>query len=416
MRHAVVPFALILALIAGIFVADLGLVVLVPPGAGDDASANGAVVHRFYAAIDAALSTGDVAPLDRVLAANFVDHTPPPGVAPDRSGLEGYLQVLHATEPDLWLTPVDAVAEDGRVAARVRVEGTSGTPVSGLPPFTGHVWSTVDLFRVASGRIVEHWADEAGRAVVGPLLTVTIHVESPATKFVEVDRLTYPPRTAGWFWASGPTILLVESGNLSIDHDAMSTDAATVVRTTASSQPVPPGDSATLTAGNAVILGRRSRFRIRNDAATLAHVLILWAGSPGGPRATNGGVGTGQGTLTPPATSEVLAGGVPAVLPVGRATVTIGRIALAPGAALARHRVANAEFAVVESGVVVLTVKDGRAWERETADAPIGPLSGSPMTAGAGVALDAGTTATYRPAGSDPVTVLLIAIGPAAEV
>src|SRR5262249_57529103 len=122
--------------------------------------------------------------------------------------------------------------------------------------------------------------------------------------------------------------------------------------------------------------GRGGRWGIGKEAAPPAVVLPLWAGSPGGPGATSGGVGPDQGTPGPSSTAEALAGGVPAILPVGRATVTIGRIALASGTALARHRVANAEFAIVESGSVALTIEGGQAWERATPDAPIGPALG----------------------------------------
>jgi predicted SnoaL-like aldol condensation-catalyzing enzyme len=415
-RHIVVLLALLLALAGGVVIADLRLLVLVPFGDGDDSAANAAVVRRFYAAVNAMLASGDVTPLDRLVAADFVDHTPPPGIPADRAGLIGYLRTLHTTQPDLWLTAVDLVAQGDRVAALVRVEGTTGTPVADLPPFAGRVWSTLDLFRIASGRIVEHWADAAGRATVEPLLAITVPVESPATKLVEVGRLTYPPLATDSYWASGPTLLIVEAGDLAIDHDRISTDAATIVRATTEPHPLPPGESATLGRGDAVVLGRRSRYRVRNDGATPAVVLTVWAGNSGGPRATGADAGTGQGTPTRWVTYESLAGGVPAILPADRATVTIGRIALTPGAAVARHRVANAELAVVESGSVALTVTDGHAWEREAPDASINQMADSPLPSGAGIALDAGATVAYRPAGSEQVTMLLIAIGPVARL
>jgi predicted SnoaL-like aldol condensation-catalyzing enzyme/quercetin dioxygenase-like cupin family protein len=418
-RHLVVPFALLLALATGILLADAGLLDLVSLDTGtvsEATTANSDVVRRFYTAVNAALSTGDVAPLDHLVATNFVDHTPPPGTASDRAGLIRYLLTLHATEPDLWLTIVDLVGQGDRVAALVRVEGTSGTPVSGLPPFTGRIWSSIDLFRVASGQIVEHWADDTGRVNVEPLLAVTVPVEMPATKIVEAGRLTYPPGSVETYWASGPTILLVESGDLAIDHDRISTDDATIVRASSASHPLPPGESATLTQGDAIALGRRSLYRIRNDGATTAVAMTVWAGNPGGPRVASGGIDSGQSTPPPLATYEPLAGGILVVFSANRATVTISRIALAPGATLARHRVAEAELAVVESGSVALTANDGHAWEREAPNVLITPMPDSPLSAGAGVILDAGTTAAYRPADGEPVTILMIVIGPVAEL
>src|SRR5687768_14667829 len=50
--------------------------------AGD---ANAAVVRRFYAAVNAALRTGDVAEVKRLVAADFVEHAPLPGQPPTRA-------------------------------------------------------------------------------------------------------------------------------------------------------------------------------------------------------------------------------------------------------------------------------------------------------------------------------------------
>ncbi len=51
---------------------------------------NKAIERRFFEEV---VNKGDLAVLDELLATNFVDHSAPPGVAPDR---EGYKQFSHS--------------------------------------------------------------------------------------------------------------------------------------------------------------------------------------------------------------------------------------------------------------------------------------------------------------------------------
>jgi quercetin dioxygenase-like cupin family protein len=233
-------------------------------------------------------------------------------------------------------------------------------------------------------------------------------VKPPATKMVELARQTYPPHAADRHWAGGPTVLVVESGALTVAHAPISTEAATVIPASTERRSLPPGGVATLAAGDALFVGS-GVFETRNLGATPAVVLTLWSGSPTFPR------GDLPGPPVPGSTYEALAGGHPAPLPEDRATVAIGRIALAPGAAVDRHRVANVEFVVVESGRLALSVEDGKSWvgAGSTEATPVG--TNAPLADGAGVAFDAGTTVAFGPAGNEPLVVLVIAIGPAID-
>ncbi len=213
MRRLIVPLSLALALTTGLVLGELRHAVEAPAASATHAG----VVHRFYAAVNRALLSGDVAPLDSLLAEDFVDHAARPGQTSDRDGLKHYLLALHRADPTLVMMEHDVVAEDNYVAARVLVDGVHGAPSSGLPAVEGRVWATLDLFRLQAGRIAEHWGDDLGLAVVEPLLEVTVTVERPAAKWVELGRLTYSPDGADVRWTSGPTVLLIEAGGLERD-------------------------------------------------------------------------------------------------------------------------------------------------------------------------------------------------------
>ena len=421
MRRAIVPVALVLALATGVVLAEARLIVLSPldtEGLSAEAGANAATVRRFYEAANRALLTGDAGPLDALLAADFVDHADRPGQSRDRSGLVRYLQALHRADPALTLMGHDLVAEGDRVAALVRIEGASGAPAVGVPTIDGRPWGTIDVFRLRSGRIAEHWGDDLGLGLVEPLLAVGVGVEPPATKWVELARLTYPPRGADRHWASGPTVLVVESGALTVAHDPISPAAATVVPASAARHALPPGATATLVAGDALVLEGHSRYETRNHGGRPAVVLALWSGGPPYPvrtYAADAAPDAPPGTPAIGSTYAALAGGFLAPLPTGRATVAIGRIALAPGAALARHRVAHAEFVVVESGSLALTAGDGTAWVQARPGAAPHAATTAPVATGAGLTFDAGTTVAIAPAGNAPLIALVISIGPEVE-
>ena len=59
-------------------------------------------------------------------------------------------------------------------------------PAAGLPAITGRAWGAVDVFRIQSGRVAEHWGDVLGLGIAEPLLAVDVQVAPPTRKWVEV--------------------------------------------------------------------------------------------------------------------------------------------------------------------------------------------------------------------------------------
>jgi mannose-6-phosphate isomerase-like protein (cupin superfamily) len=224
--------------------------------------------------------------------------------------------------------------------------------------------------------------------------------------------------------SGGPTILLVDSGLLTVELGRTSADSARVIRATEPSGQLLPGGAVTLGAGDALLLTAGGTYRVRSEGSTPAGALTVWAAnqtvvsglSPADHRAAiPSGQGQSTGTPASAATPAPAAGDVSIVLPDGAAIVTIGRVALAPGASLARHRVANAELALVDAGRLDLTIEDGTASVRA---APVGEMTveGSIMlAAGDRVLVDGGTTVAYRNEGSETLVLVLITIGPAPD-
>lgn len=75
--------------------------------------------HRFYDAVNQAMTSGDMAVFDEVLAPNVVDHNPTPGMAPGRDGIRRAFAELRAAFPDYHATVEDVIVEGNKAACRI---------------------------------------------------------------------------------------------------------------------------------------------------------------------------------------------------------------------------------------------------------------------------------------------------------
>ncbi|MFQ5859851.1 MAG: ester cyclase, partial [Anaerolineae bacterium] len=116
---------------------------------------NKAVVRRLY---DELWNQGNLAIVDELVAADFVDHNPDPGQPPGPEGWKQSATVSRAGFPDLQVTIEDMVAEGDRVTLRLKGSGTHTGEFAGIPP-TGNQFSAgwVDVVRVEDGKIAERW-------------------------------------------------------------------------------------------------------------------------------------------------------------------------------------------------------------------------------------------------------------------
>jgi predicted ester cyclase len=113
------------------------------------------LVRRYY---EQALSHADWDTLNAIVAPNHVDHEEVPHIPPTREGLKHKYELLRGGCPDLRFVVEETVGSGDRVAARVTVHGTHTQPFLGRAP-TGRQMaaSKFSIFRIAEGRIVEHW-------------------------------------------------------------------------------------------------------------------------------------------------------------------------------------------------------------------------------------------------------------------
>jgi len=118
---------------------------------------NKAIVRRYQEAYN----TNNLDDLDGLVAADLITHALMPGMP---SGLEGGKQIHRLTIaalPDFSTAIEDLMAEGDKVIMRFTATGTFKNEFIGLPP-TGKLikFTGISIFRLAGGKIVEHWGQE----------------------------------------------------------------------------------------------------------------------------------------------------------------------------------------------------------------------------------------------------------------
>lgn len=115
---------------------------------------NKAVARRWN---DEIWNKGNLAAIDELMATDFIWHSAPPGVAPDREGLKQSAVSL-SSFADIHCATKDMVAEGDKVAVRWTWSGSHTGEYIGITPTGKRVTMTgISIIRIVGGKIVEEW-------------------------------------------------------------------------------------------------------------------------------------------------------------------------------------------------------------------------------------------------------------------
>lgn len=115
---------------------------------------NKLIVRRL---VDEAQVAGNVDVIDKLLADDFVDHTPLEGLPGTREGVRMLFTALRVAFPDLRVDISEQIAEDDKVVTRKTFSGTHAGPFLGLPPTGSPVtFEVIDILTIRDRKICEH--------------------------------------------------------------------------------------------------------------------------------------------------------------------------------------------------------------------------------------------------------------------
>jgi len=118
---------------------------------------NKAIVRRLA---EEGFNKGNLGIFDELVAPDFVNHNPSPGLPPTREGWKQSAARFRVGFPDLHLQIKDEIAEGDRVVIRFTAHGTHQNEVIGIPA-TGKEMNVVgiSILRIADGKIAERWEE-----------------------------------------------------------------------------------------------------------------------------------------------------------------------------------------------------------------------------------------------------------------
>lgn len=124
------------------------------------------IVRRYQEAYN----TSNFEALADVLAADVLTPNIISGMPPGREGAIKVHQTTLLGMPDYYTTIEDLIAEGDKVVARVRMTGTHTGNFYGIEATGRRVnLTSIYIVRIANGKIVEHWGEEDGVAVLRQL-------------------------------------------------------------------------------------------------------------------------------------------------------------------------------------------------------------------------------------------------------
>ncbi len=116
---------------------------------------NKAVSRRY---IEEIINTKNPTAIDEICSPDYIDHTPFPGMPPNRDGLKQFSEMRAASLPDYHSTIEDIVAEGDKVVLRFTGRGTHKGDFMGIPPTGKQVTiKGIGIHRIANGKVVENW-------------------------------------------------------------------------------------------------------------------------------------------------------------------------------------------------------------------------------------------------------------------
>ena len=106
------------------------------------------------------MNQGNITSINEHFAPNFVGHVQLPPIPPmNREGVKELFSAYHSAFSSFQATIEVLLAEEDKVCGLLTVRGKHTGNFLGISPTNKPVtFRTMDIFRIADGKILEHWA------------------------------------------------------------------------------------------------------------------------------------------------------------------------------------------------------------------------------------------------------------------
>ena len=112
-------------------------------------------VKRIYAEF---INEGNEAVFDELVDPNLIENEEAPGFEPNFEGVKQFFSMFRSAFPDLHFQVDEMIAADDKIVTRVTITGTNEGSFMNMPPTGNKIsYKAIDIFRLANGKVVEHW-------------------------------------------------------------------------------------------------------------------------------------------------------------------------------------------------------------------------------------------------------------------
>jgi predicted ester cyclase len=361
-----------------------------------------ATARAFYDEMNRFLATGDSG-AESLLALDFVDYT---GSLPSGRNAEQLMAVWSAIRsflPDLQLEVVGLQASGAMIAVRLEVHPGTAPNIPGVPVTAPAASSVVEFLRIERAKVAERWSSDDRL----PGLAMTLHADfDPTGRSLSgpvIQRLSLPAGQEVALSGDDTVVLRVISGELRFNRAAV--DPQRVTHPT--SDPIATGQTRIVDVSGTLL--------VRNLSPTTTEFLAfsLYGLYPVETPLAN------TATAVAPPGVEALALAL-AYLPLrltgsslDRLCLSVSEVTLPAGARVVPYTPGVVVEIVVLDGALEVSVQSGRALV-SNGDGQMHPFDDvETVSAGQGFSASSIVTLSYRVAGAQPATLLIMTIEPA---
>jgi hypothetical protein len=234
-----------------------------------------------------------------------------------------------------------------------------------------------------------------------------------------LERITLQPGHAITGQALESRLLSLEAGSLELSLQTDSPEAVFLTATdgTGNSSTVEAGTDLMLSSGDIVALPASAAYTLRSGRGGPATVAVASIYDPDAPSRTTPRADPAYSRLAsawPESTTvQPLAGGLATEVASGPTTGGVGRVTLAPGAALVGLTAPGPLLVGVDTGAVEFAMDDGRLWMHDGKTGARRGATAGTLATGDGALISANDAITFRNMGNSPAIITLVAIVPA---
>lgn len=396
MSRAAASFAIILTLLTGLVLGQIGSLVRKPAEFHTMGSVPApdalSTARAFYDGMNALLERGD-RDIETTIAPGFVDHARDDPADRTMPEMIDTLLATRATWPHMRVTVGALDQWDSTIVAQLTIEPGAPRSQGGIRLPAMETRTVTEFLRVDGAGIIERWNADLRLPQITYALQTSLAWDGPSLIMPAILQFELQPGDTVQIPLRGSAILRIETGTVLLDRAGNDLDGNW-------HPAIDPID-----AGHGRVLESTDPVFARNFSSkpALFWVFTTHTGTVDGPPA--------EATVVPGTYAAQISAFIPLLrsdLPGDAQRISIAQITLPPGVRVTPYETGILEEIVVLDGAIDVTVTRGRVLPSIDGTATLPVDDQTTIAAGSGIGVKGATSLGYRVVGDRPATLLIV--------